>query len=173
MKKSLGGIGMCVLLMACGDDGGPLTVDFGLPRSMEARDATDEQWVRQCVAYYRFEDEHDEIERDLCVIIGAFDETSESCEDRTRTCLDRVLEPEAQTPEERCADSTVPEAYETCDVTIGDLEDCTNDRIVANERIVAELDCSYAGDRPRLDELLARHAPASCDELTRRCPDLL
>jgi len=33
--------------------------------------------------------------------------------------------------------------------------------------------CRYAGDRPRLDELLVRHAPASSDELTRRCPDLL
>lgn len=178
MKKLLGWALVSVMASACGDDGPP-DVDTGIPDSTPLVDLTDEQAVQACIAFERWDREEAGglvSDRDLCTIFAvAFTEDAASCEGAITACLNAEPEPETEpenTPEEECAGETAPELSSTCDVTVGEIEACTNARIDATRRLVGDLDCSYAGDEARLEALEDRYEPEICRDIERRCPEL-
>lgn len=177
MKKMLGWAVLgAVLAVGCGDGA---TIDTGLPDSTLVVDLTDAQAVQACIAVERWErDEAPNLasERELCTVFAvAFTEDATSCEAAVRACLDAEPgepDPDDETPEEECADETAPDVEASCDVTVGEIEQCANARVDATQRALAELDCSYAGDDDALDELEDRYEPAICRDIERRCPGL-
>jgi hypothetical protein len=177
--RSLLGTTLGVLAIGCGDGAGP--IDTGLPNSTPIAELTDAQAVQACIAFERWErDEASNLgsRRELCTVFAvAFTEDPTSCEAAVQGCLEAEPEPEPEpddeTPEEECADETAPEVEASCDVTVGEFEDCANARIDATQRALSELDCSYAGDDDALDELEDRYEPEICRDIERRCPGLV
>lgn len=179
MKNVLGWV--CVSAWALGGcgDGGPPPIDTGIADSTRVADLTDEQAVQACIAAERWEREQAPnlfSERELCTLLAvSFTEDAATCEAAVISCRERGLppdEPDGDTPEQECAGETAPDVGASCDATVGELEACANARVDANQRALAELDCSYAGDEEAVDELSDRYEPAICRDLERRCPEL-
>src|SRR5690606_10060887 len=133
-------------MVGCGGDG-PATIDTGLPESTLLVDLTDAQSVEACIAFETWEREESRdllSKRELCTVFAAaFTEDAASCEAAVTACLEREPEPEMpedETPAEECADETAPELMASCDVTVGELEDCANQRVDATLRAIGELD---------------------------------
>jgi len=105
-----------------------------------------------------------------CTITGLFaGETPELCVEQRDSCIEREMAD--PTPDESSDFSCAAPAEipETCDATVGQLEDCYDvwmDEIASRATLY---DCANAGDEAVRDSLLDFAPPAACEPFVSRC----
>ncbi len=184
------------LAAACGgdsdseDDGGGGSagngaVDTGVPESTPLEDVTPAQFASACEALRAEVTRRlgpDEAVRGACeVYSGTSTDVPSECNSAAAMCVPQANAGTHMLIRRDQLDFTSFECGDTgglagCNVTVGEFEICSNDRISAVEKVLADNDCSHAAsvDFTTLIALsgIQNMSPPSCARLDSECPNV-
>jgi hypothetical protein len=163
---------------ACGGDSkGPKAVDTGLPPEKVLGSLSDgeaRQACQQLSGALNDRYTQDSVTTSFCTRFAVgLAGTEDSCNDLVDTCKDMAGEqPVQEVASSDCSQVTAAELRD-CELTVADLEACSNDLIDFFDGFLNEYSCNDAAEVDEEDVSLDFdiEQPASCTRLENECPD--
>jgi hypothetical protein len=164
-----------------GDDAGGDAIDTGLPEATPLSAVSAAQYLQACEAVRSSVASRlgpDTAQRGACEIYGAaFTDTPASCRTAADVCVSSSVVPKEDVDfatQLQC-EADVSD-LQGCNVTVGQYEQCLNDRLSAFERLLADNSCEHAATVDMASAAAAANfgnlpSPPSCAALESQCPN--
>jgi hypothetical protein len=167
------------VIPACGGNSNdpPKEVDTGLPPEKQLGTLTAGEARQACqrlAAVFNERYSQARVTQGICTRLAVgLAGTEGTCNDFVDACADMAAEdPEPQVEAADCADVDAAE-LQNCELTVADLEACSNDSIEVFDNFLNEYSCKDAGNVDEEDVSLDFNIaqPASCARIESECPD--